>query len=214
MDPGYNKANRELIESNAKLMDIPVTIFETNIFESVVSVPKYPCYLCARMRRGNLYAKAKQLGCNKIALGHHFDDVIETTLLSLLYGGQIETMLPKLKSENFDGMELIRPMYLIREKEIIHWRDYNNLKFLQCACKFTELCEAEERLSQQSSSKRKKVKKLIETLAKDDPQIEASIFKSTENVNLAKILSYKDETGVRHEFLDRYKDITKNHEEK
>ena len=210
MDPGYNKQNRDLIESNAKLLDIPVTIFETSIFENVYSVPKYPCYLCARMRRGNLYAKAKELGCNKIALGHHFDDVIETTLMSMLYGGQIETMLPKLKSANFENMELIRPMYLVREKDIKHWRDYNNLQFLQCACKFTELCDIEEKTSQETSSKRKKVKGIIANLAKEDPQIEASIFKSTENVNLSKILSYKDDFGVKHNFLDRYKN-TKKH---
>lgn len=210
MDPGYSKANREIIEKNAKMLNVPITIFETNIFESVYSIPKYPCYVCARMRRGYLYSKAKELGCNKIALGHHYDDVIETTLMSMLYGGQIETMMPKLKSENFEGMELIRPMYLIREKDIKHWRDYNELYFIQCACKFTDTCTSEACLaSSNTGSKRKKIKDLIAKLAKEDPQIEASIFKSTENVNLAKIVSFKDIDGNRHNFLDEYKNRKK-----
>ena len=199
MDPGYAHKNRELIEQNAKIMNIPLTIFETKIFDSVVNIPKYPCYICARMRRGHLYAKAKSLGCNKIALGHHFDDTIETTLMSMLFGGQIETMMPKLHSENFEGMELIRPLYLVREKDIEHWRDYNNLQFLQCACKFTEQSTHNESLS-----KRKLTKKLIAELSKQNPQIEQSIFKSTQNVNLAKILEYKDKNGVRHNFLTDY----------
>ncbi|HAJ77945.1 MAG TPA: ATPase [Clostridiales bacterium] len=204
MDPGYNKENRELIEHNAKLLNIPITIFESKIFDNVSAIEKYPCYICARMRRGHLYAKAKELGCNKIALGHHFDDVIETTLMSMLYGGQIETMMPKLHSENFDGMELIRPLYFVREKDILHWRDYNKLKFLQCACKFTELCEKEMQDNKELSSKRKKVKNIIASLSKEDKQIENSIFKSTQNVNLAKVLEYKDKNGVRHNFLDEY----------
>ena len=199
MDPGYNKQNRQLIESNAKQMEIPITIFETKIFESVTNIPKYPCYICARMRRGNLYAKAKELGCNKIALGHHFDDIIETTLMSMLYGGQIETMMPKLHSENFDGMELIRPLYYVRERDIEHWRDYNQLQFLQCACRFTERAKDNENLS-----KRKVIKRLINELAKENPQVEKSIFKSTQNVNLAKILEFKDRYGIRHNFLDEY----------
>lgn len=205
MDPGYNKNNRELIENNAKLLNIPITIFESQIFSNVSEIEKYPCYICARMRRGHLYAKAKELGCNKIALGHHFDDVIETTFMSMLYGGQIETMMPKLHSENFEDMELIRPMYLIREKDIIHWRDYNNLKFLQCACKFTELCEKEMQYNKELTSKRKKVKNLIMELSKQDKQIENNIFKSTRNVNIAKVLEYKDKNGNRHNFLDEYK---------
>lgn len=206
MDPGYSKANREIIEKNAKILNVPIKIFETNIFESVYSIPKYPCYVCARMRRGYLYSKAKELGCNKIALGHHFDDIIETTLMSMLYGGQIETMMPKLHSENFEGMELIRPMYLIREKDIKHWRDYNGLYFIQCACKFTDTCTSESCLtSSNTGSKRKKVKELIAKLAKEDPQIEASIFKSTENVNLSKIICFKDAKGYKHSFLDNYK---------
>ena len=137
MDPGYNEANRQKIEDNARMLDIPITVFESDIFESVVHIEKSPCYLCARMRRGHLYNKAKELGCNKIALGHHYDDVIETILMGMLYGGQVQTMMPKLHSTNFEGMELIRPMYLVREDDIKHWRDYNSLEFLQCACKFT-----------------------------------------------------------------------------
>ncbi len=205
MDPGYSKANREIIENNAKMLDIPITIFETNIFESVYTIPKYPCYVCARMRRGYLYSKAKELGCNKIALGHHFDDVIETTLMSMLYGGQIETMMPKLHSDNFENISLIRPMYLIREKDIKHWRDYNNLHFIQCACKFTDTCTSDACLADSNTgSKRKKVKELIAKLSKEDPQIESSIFKSTENVNLAKIVAYKDFDGIKHNFNEYY----------
>ena len=199
MDPGYNKKNREMIEHNAKILEVPITIFETNIFDSVFNVEKSPCYLCARMRRGHLYAKAKELGCNKIALGHHYDDVIETIVMGMLYGAQIQTMMPKLHSTNFDGMELIRPMYLIREKDIKHWRDYNGLSFLQCACKFTESCAKDE-----MESKRKKVKELIASLKKDDPQIVANIFKSMENVNLSTVISYKDKSGNVHNFKDEY----------
>lgn len=205
MDPGYNKANREIIEKNAKMLNVPITVFETQIFENVYSIPKYPCYVCARMRRGYLYAKAKELGCNKIALGHHYDDIIETTLMGMLYGGQIETMMPKLHSDNFEGMELIRPLYLVREKDIKHWRDYNDLHFIQCACKFTDTCTSEAcQTSSNTGSKRKKVKQIIAKLAAEDPQIEPNIFKSTENVNLSKIIEYKDETGARHNFLDNY----------
>lgn len=210
MDPGYSNANREIIEKNAKMLNIPITIFETNIFENVYTIPKSPCYVCARMRRGYLYSKAKELGCNKIALGHHYDDVIETTLMSMLYGGQIETMLPKLHSENFEGMELIRPMYLIREKDIKLWRDYNELYFIQCACKFTDNCTSEKCVaSSNTGSKRKKVKELIANLCKDDAQVEKNIFKSTENVNLNKIISYKDFNGVKHKFVDEYKNNKK-----
>ena len=197
MDPGYNKQNRRLIEDNLKTLNVPATIFDSPIFDSVVNIPKYPCYICARMRRGYLYAKAKELGCNKIALGHHYDDVIETTLMSMLFGGQIETMMPKLKSQNFEGMELIRPLYLVREADIKHWRDYNNLSFLQCACKFTELCDLEEKQSKELSSKRKMIKNLIADLSKKYPQI-------TSNVNLSKILEFKDKEGFRHNFLDDY----------
>ena len=205
MDPGYSPENRKLIESNAKRLNIPVTIFESDIFESVFNVEKSPCYLCARMRRGHLYSKAKELGCNKIALGHHYDDVIETILMGMLYGAQMQTMMPKLHSTNFEGMELIRPLYLIREDDIKAWRDANGLKFIQCACKFTDTCSscAEDG---QSKSKRLEVKKLIAELKKTNPFVEGNIFKSVENVNLSTIVAYK-QNGVRHHFLDTYDDV-------
>ena len=208
MDPGYSPENRKLIESNAKRLNIPVTIFESDIFESVFSVEKSPCYLCARMRRGHLYSKAKELGCNKIALGHHYDDVIETILMGMLYGAQMQTMMPKLHSTNFEGMELIRPLYLIREDDIKAWRDANELKFIQCACKFTDTCSscAEDG---QSKSKRLEVKKLIAELKKTNPFVEGNIFKSVENVNLSTIVAYK-QNGVRHHFLDTYDDEAGN----
>ena len=201
MDPGYNAENREKIETNAKLLNIRLTVFETDIFESVFNIEKSPCYLCARMRRGHLYHRAKDLGCNKIALGHHYDDVIETILMGMLYGGQMQTMMPKLKSDNFEGMELIRPMYLIREETIKAWRDYNGLEFIRCACKFTEGAARDP-----SGSKRQKVKELIRTLEKDDPGIEQNIFRSVENVNLKTVITYKDKEGVRHRFTDEYND--------
>lgn len=201
MDPGYNKANRKLIEENAKNLGVQIHIFETEIFESVVGIEKSPCYLCARMRRGYLYSEAKKLGCNKIALGHHFDDVIETILMGMLYGGQVQTMMPKLRSTNFQGMELIRPMYLIREKDIIAWKNYNELEFLQCACKFTDENYREDK---ESASKRKSVKRLIEILSKEDKQVAANIFKSVENVNLSTIIAYKDKSQNRHHFLEEY----------
>lgn len=208
MDPGYSPENRKLIESNAKRLNIPVTIFESDIFESVFNVEKSPCYLCARMRRGHLYSKAKELGCNKIALGHHYDDVIETILMGMLYGAQMQTMMPKLHSTNFEGMELIRPLYLIREDDIKAWRDANELKFIQCACKFTDTCSscAEDG---QSKSKRLEVKKLIAELKKVNPFVEGNIFKSVENVNLSTIVAYK-QNGVRHHFLDTYDDAAGN----
>lgn len=196
MDPGYNKANRETLENNARLLNIPVTIFETQIFDAVYEIEKSPCYLCARMRRGYLYNNAKKLGCNKIALGHHYDDVIETILMGMLYGAQIQTMMPKLHSTNFEGMELIRPMYLIREEDIIHWTDYNSLHFLQCACRFTD--------SKSSESKRIEVKHLIKKLKETNPYIESNIFKSVENINLDTVIAYK-ENGIRHSFLEKYK---------
>ena len=208
MDPGYSPENRKLIESNAKRLNIPVTIFESDIFESVFNVEKSPCYLCARMRRGHLYSKAKELGCNKIALGHHYDDVIETILMGMLYGAQMQTMMPKLHSTNFEGMELIRPLYLIREDDIKAWRDANELKFIQCACRFTDTCSscAEDG---QSKSKRLEVKKLIAELKKTNPFVEGNIFKSVENVNLSTIVAYK-QNGVRHHFLDTYDDAAGN----
>lgn len=204
MDPGYSKENREIIERNAQMLNIPITIFETNIFDSVFNIEKSPCYICARMRRGHLYNKAKELGCNKIALGHHYDDVIETIVMGMLYGAQIQTMMPKLHSTNFEGMELIRPMYLIREEDIKKWRDYNDLHFIQCACKFTDNCSSEGCKQNNTGSKRKRVKQLIEELKAEDPQIEANIFKSVENVNLATIIAYKDKANITHHFLDEY----------
>lgn len=200
MDPGYNKENREKIEQNAKALNVPIHIFETDIFSSVFNVEKNPCYLCARMRRGNLYKTAKSLGCNKIALGHHFDDVIETILMGMLYGGQVQTMMPKLHSTNFEGMELIRPMYLIREKDIVRWCDYNNLSFIRCACKFTEQIETEDK---ENTSKRKEIKALIQELKKTNPQVESNIFRSVENVNIDTVVSYK-QSGVVHNFLETY----------
>lgn len=202
MDPGYNPENRLKIEQNAALLDVPVTVFESDIFNSVVNVEKSPCYLCARMRRGHLYKKAQELGCNKIALGHHFDDVIETNLMSMLWGGQIQTMMPKLHSTNFTGMELIRPMYYIREEDIIAWRDENRLGFLQCACRFTEALEGEERGSG-SVSKRKETKQLIAQLKKTNPAVEANIFNSMRNVALDAVIAYKTK-GEKHHFLDDY----------
>ena len=206
MDPGYSRENREVIERNAKIMNIPITVFETDIFENVFTIEKSPCYICARMRRGHLYNQAKSLGCNKIALGHHYDDVIETILMGMLYGAQMQTMMPKVKSSNFEGMELIRPMYLVREKDIKAWRDHNNLSFIQCACKFTDYCTSEGCKSSNTGSKRKQVKELIARLSAEDPQIEQNIFKSAENVNLSTVIAYKDRKGVRHWFNDDWED--------
>ena len=202
MDPGYNETNRKVIEENARLLNIPITIFETSIFETVYEIEKSPCYLCARMRRGYLYSKAKELGCNKIALGHHYDDAIETILMGMLYGAQIQTMMPKLHSTNFEGMELIRPMYLIREDDIKHWRDYNDLHFIQCACRFTDTCTT-CREDGSTGSKRMEIKGLIKELKEINPFIEGNIFKSVENVNLSTVIAYK-ENGVKHHFLENY----------
>jgi len=210
MDPGYSKENRQIIENNAKKLHIPLTIFESDIFEAVLHVEKSPCYLCARMRRGHLYAKAKELGCNKIALGHHYDDVIETILMGMLYGAQVQTMMPKLHSTNFEGMELIRPLYLVREDDIKKWRDYNDLHFLQCACKFTETCSIE---GGDSSSKRMEIKHLIRELKKTNPFVEGNIFKSVENVNLSTVIAYK-QNGVKHHFLESYDDVAESRDVK
>ena len=209
MDPGYKEENRRLIESNAAQMNIPLDIFETNIFNAVVNIEKSPCYLCARMRRGHLYKNAQDLGCNKIALGHHFDDVIETILMGMLYGGQVQTMMPKLHSTNFAGMQLIRPLYLIREADILHWRDYNNLRFLQCACRFTEKAASED-LS--ATSKRLEIKRLIQQLRATNPYIESNIFRSVENVTLDTVIAYKKK-GVTHHFLDTYNECNSSEEE-
>lgn len=205
MDPGYSPENRRIIEQNARLMNIPIKIFESDIFDAVDTIEKSPCYLCARMRRGHLYKNAKELGCNKIALGHHYDDVIETILMGMLYGSQIQTMMPKLHSTNFEGMELIRPLYLIREDDIKHWRDYNDLHFLQCACHFTDTCSSCKD-DGTSNSKRLEIKKLIAELKKVNPYVEANIFKSVENVNLSTVIAYK-ENGVRHHFLEKYDEL-------
>jgi len=202
MDPGYNGDNRRLLEYNAKTLGVPITVFESTIFDVVDTVEKNPCYLCARMRRGYLYSKAKELGCNKIALGHHYDDVIETILMGMLHGGQVQTMMPKLHSTNFEGMELIRPMYLIREADICRWRDWNELHFLQCACHFTDTCTTCHE-DGTTASKRLETKKLIAALKETNPQIEANIFKSVSNVNLNTVIAYKKD-GVRHHFLEEY----------
>ena len=205
MNPGYNERNFQLIKENARILNIPITVFQSEIFNIVASEESSPCYLCARMRRGYLYSRAKELGCNKIALGHHYDDVIETILMGMLYGGQVQTMMPKLHSTNFEGMELIRPMYLIREADIIHWADYNNLYFIRCACRFTEkvAAAAEE---EDKGSKRAEVKALIRQLAAKDPVVEFNIFKSVENVNLNTVIAYKKD-GVKHHFLETYDGI-------
>ena len=203
MDPGYRDANRALIEENARILGVPITIFESRIFDAVDEIEKSPCYLCARMRRGYLYSKAKELGCNKIALGHHYDDVIETILMGMLYGAQVQTMMPKLHSTNFEGMELIRPMYLIREEDIIRWKDYHELRFLQCACHFTETCD-EVREDGTSDSKRMETKQLIARMKQYNPHVETNIFNSVTNVNLSTVIAYKDKQGIKHNFLEDY----------
>ena len=203
MDPGYNPQNRAKIEENAKILEIPIKIFETDIFGVVDKIEKNPCYLCARMRRGHLYSMAKKLGCNKIALGHHLNDVIETTVMGMFYGAQIQGMMPKLHSTNFEGMELIRPLYMVREDDIKAWRDYNELHFIQCACKFTDTCTTCN--NEETKSKRQEIKQLIATLKKTNPFVEGNIFKSVENVNIDTLIEYK-QGGVRHSFLDTYDD--------
>lgn len=204
MNPGYNEINYQTIKDNAQILNVPITVFESDIFNIVASEEQSPCYLCARMRRGYLYSKAKELGCNKIALGHHYDDVIETILMGMLYGAQVQTMMPKLHSTNFEGMELIRPLYLIREADIIHWANYNDLHFIQCACRFTEHCASCG--GTEKGSKRAEIKELIHELAQKDPVIEYNIFRSVENVNLNTVIGYKQD-GVRHNFLDTYDDV-------
>lgn len=206
MDPGYNAENRKKIEENAALLGIPVHIFEANIFNYVIDVEDNPCYLCARMRRGYLYKNAQELGCNKIALGHHFDDVIETILMSILYGAEVKTMMPKLHSTNYEGMELIRPLYMVRERDIIRWVKLNNLSFLQCACRFTEKSEEHENLS-----KRKEVKALIEKLSKENSNVEMNIFRSVQNVNLQTLIGYHS-SDFSYKFLDDYDERGKKQE--
>ena len=201
MDPGYSPENRKVIEENARKLNIPITIYESDIFESVYNVEKSPCYLCARMRRGYLYKFAKDMGCNKIALGHHYDDVIETILMGMLYSGQVQTMMPKLHSTNYEGMELIRPLYLIHEQDIKSWCRYNDLHFIQCACKFTDTCTTCN--NEENRSKRVEIKELIKTLKQVNPYVEGNIFKSVENVSLEAIVAYKID-GVKHSFLETY----------
>ena len=201
MDPGYNPANRALLEANALRLGIPLTIFESDIFDVTVQVDKNPCYLCARMRRGCLYAKAKELGCNKIALGHHFSDVIETTLLGLFYGAQLQAMPPKLRSKNFPSMELIRPLYCVHEDAVIRWRDYNGLRFLQCACRFTEARDAS--LDGVGESKRQEIKLLLRELKRTNPNIEKSIFRAIHGVQLDTFPGFKHR-GTAHTFTDIY----------
>ena len=210
MNPGYNEVNYQTILNNAKMLNIPITVFRTEIFDTVVDITDSPCYLCARMRRGYLYSKARELGCNKIALGHHFDDVIETILMGMLYGAQMQTMMPKLHSTNFEGMELIRPLYLVREADIIHWAQYNDLHFIQCACRFTEGCASCG--GTEKGSKRADVKRLIHKLEQENPYVAKNIFRSVENVNLNTVIGYKKD-GVRHHFLDTYEDAGKTKEE-
>ena len=201
MDPGYAPANRALIEENAARLGIPITVFRSDIFDVAYQVEKNPCYLCARMRRGFLYSKAQELGCNKIALGHHLSDVLETTLLGLFYGAQLQTMPPKLRSRNFPGMELIRPLYCVHEDAIIAWKNYNGLRFLQCACRFTENCTMCDNGG--GGSKRQEVKILLRRLKRDNPNIENSIFRSIHAVALDTMPGYKSE-GVEHSFLERF----------
>ena len=202
MDPGYNEYNRSFIEDNAKILNIPIEIFESNIFDVVSTAEgNSPCYLCARMRRGYLYNKAKELGCNKIALGHHFDDFIETTLLSMFYGSEVKTMMPKLHSDNFKGIELIRPMLLVKEQDIISWKKSNELTFINCACRFTEGCS----LINDGTSKRKEMKELIKNMRKINPNVDNNIFKALENVNMNCILGWHKD-GINYSFLDEYDD--------
>ena len=201
MNPGYNEINYQKIRENAELLEIPVQVFETGIFDAVAKVDQHPCYLCARMRRGHLYKKAKELGCNKIALGHHFDDVIETILMGMLYGSQVQTMMPKLHSKNYEGMQLIRPMYLVREADIIRWKQYNDLQFIQCACRFTENCTMCDNGG--GGSKRQEIKALLKQLRAVNPAVDKNIFRSVENVNLQTIISYHRGNDCHH-FLDDY----------
>ncbi len=208
MDPGYNERNRQKIIENAALMGIPIRIFDVRIFDVVAGMEQNPCYMCARMRRGHLYKAAQDLGCNKIALGHHFDDVIETILMGMLYGSQIQTMMPKIHSENFPGMELIRPLYLVRESDILAWKDYNDLTFIQCACRMTE--NIDKSGDGIGASKRQEIKMLLAQLRSVSPHIDMNIFRSVENVNLKTIISYHIGSEYHH-FLDDYDKGITNH---
>lgn len=208
MNPGYNDKNYQKIKENAEKLNVPITVFETQIFDTVKEIKDSPCYLCARMRRGYLYSKAKELGCNKIALGHHFDDVIETILMSMLYGAEMKTMMPKVISQNFEDMELIRPLYFVKEEFIIKWAKYNNLDFIRCACRFTEKLETDE-----MSSKRLEMKKLIAELRKVYENVDINIMQSAHNVNLDTLIGYKKD-GVNYEFLDLYNQRKSQRKEK
>lgn len=199
MNPGYNKENSEKVLENARILGIRMESFHTNIFNTVENIVSSPCYLCARMRRGHLYSEAQKLGCNKIALGHHYDDVVETILMSMLYSGQYKGMMPKLKSQNFEGMELIRPLYLIEEEDIIGWSRYNRLDFIRCACRFTEKNYMEE----DRSSKRLEIKNLIKALSAENIHVKDNIFRSSENIHLDTVIAYKQK-GIRHSFLEEY----------
>lgn len=201
MDPGYNEINRKMIEYNCERLEIPVQFFNSDIFSVTEVVGGSPCYLCARMRRGHLYAKAKELGCNKIALGHHLSDVIETTVMGMFYGAQLQAMLPKLHSTNFEGMELIRPLFCVNEDAVIKWRDYNDLTFIQCACRFVD--EYSNSADGIGESKRQEIKYLIKDLKKINPNIEANIFNSIHNVKLDTFISYKQD-GIEHSFLEKF----------
>ncbi len=200
MDPGYNPQNRQIIIDNAEALRIPIEIFDTNIYDIVADTDRSPCYLCARMRRGYLYSRAQELGCNKIALGHHFDDVIETTLMSMLYGSEIKTMMPKLHSTNFPGMQLIRPMFMVREDDILAWKRYNELTFIRCACRLTEHCVLDDA---GMGSKRLEIKELIKQLKRVNPNVDKNIFASAHNVNLDAIIGYR-KNGEKHSFLEHY----------
>jgi len=205
MDPGYNEANRRKIEENARLLNVPITVFESDVFQTAETVSEEsPCYLCARMRRGHLYAKAKELGCNKIALGHHKSDVIETTVMGMLYGGQLQGMLPRIKSSNFEGMELIRPLYCVLERDILLWKEYNGLDFIACACKFTQRLTGSD---DDSFSARKRVKEWIAQLKKENPNVENNIFQSIHNVQLDTLAEYKQD-GKKYSFLEKFEDFT------
>ena len=201
MNPGYNEANKQKIINNCEILNIPITMFETDIFDRVATIVDHPCYLCARMRRGHLYEKAQELGCNKIALGHHFDDVIETILMGMLYGAQMQTMMPKVKSTSHTGMQLIRPLYYVKENDIINWKERNNLEFIQCACRFTENYTVYDNGGE--NSKREEMKNLIKKLREINPYIDMNIFRSAQNVNLDTIISYR-KNGETHHFLDDY----------
>ena len=204
MDPGYAPEGRRHLEENARKLDIPLEIFDTDVLRVAGShSAEHPCFLCAKMRRGYLYAEAKKRGCNKIALGHHYDDAIGTVLMGLIYGGQVQAMLPRVKAKNYEGMELIRPLYLVREDDIKAWRDYNDLHFIQCACKFTDTCTTCN--NEENQSKRVEIKELIKRLKQVNPYVEGNIFKSIENVNLSTVIAYKKD-GVKHSFLEEYDD--------